>query len=186
MSVSANLQIPGMELTKEPYRWDQRLFSVVFRIPNSVTPDDRPFNADLPRDNSPLDGFSCMTGGRSFLVDNMKWIDPVMMRISDAMQNGVMVRFEPLEEATFSTTSTAVSRMVYQPRHPQKANYTGHWPLPEPYLPEYYKLQPYPVSFPEFLNRFIIACCVVFHLNLELIRKEQLINSSNLLVTVLS
>ena len=31
--------VPGSELTKEPFRWDQRLFSLVLRIP-AIQPDD--------------------------------------------------------------------------------------------------------------------------------------------------
>lgn len=69
------------------------------------------------------------------MIDSMKVVDPIMLKIADSMQNGVMVRLEPLEEAAFSSTSIAVNRMIYLPRNPQKNHATGHWPLPEPFWP---------------------------------------------------
>ncbi|XP_055352993.1 integrator complex subunit 6-like [Paramacrobiotus metropolitanus] len=141
LNIAINNRIPGMELTKEPYRWDQRFFSVVFRIPG-VRSDDKLSPDDLPRDNSVLEGFSSMTGGRSFLVDSVKAIDLVMLKIADSMQIGVMVRLEPLEEHNFTSTSIAVNKMIYLPRNPQKAHATGHWPLPEGFWPDNKTLPP--------------------------------------------
>lgn len=58
-----NSRIPGMELTREPFRWDQRFFSVIIRIPG-VRGDDKPIQEEPVRDTSVLEGFSCMTGGK--------------------------------------------------------------------------------------------------------------------------
>ena len=61
-----NGKIPGLELTREPFRWDQRLFSVVLKIPgirvDEAVPSEVPPDI-VPRDTSALEGFSSLTGG---------------------------------------------------------------------------------------------------------------------------
>lgn len=54
--------IPGSELTREPFRWDQRLFSLVLRL--SGTPAlDRDIGL-VPSDTSPIDAMCEVTGGK--------------------------------------------------------------------------------------------------------------------------
>lgn len=60
--------VPGSELTKEPFRWDQRLFSLVLRL--TGTPPLDQFNAAngtngnfLPYDSSSIDAMCEVTGG---------------------------------------------------------------------------------------------------------------------------
>ncbi|GAV08635.1 hypothetical protein RvY_18299 [Ramazzottius varieornatus] len=133
--VTMNSKIPGLELTREPYRWDQRLFSVVLKIPGVRMEEPNPAEAPpdmVPRDTSALEGFSSLTGGRSFCIESVRWVDNVMMKLADLVaQNGVMVRLEPSEEAAFH--ASAVNRMIFLPRNPQKSHANGHWPLPEPF-----------------------------------------------------
>ncbi|OQV17222.1 Integrator complex subunit 6-A [Hypsibius exemplaris] len=135
LAITMSNKIAGLELTMEPYRWDQRLFSVVLRIPGVRSEEKLP-TEELPRDSSVLEGFSYMTGGRSFVVESVKSIDAVMTKIADSMQNGVMIRLEPLEEAVFGGANIAVNRMLYLPRNPNKTHFTGHWPLPESFWPD--------------------------------------------------
>lgn len=58
--------VPGSELTKEPFRWDQRLFSLVLRL-TGTPPNDQLYNTNgstiLPYDNSPIDAMCEVTGG---------------------------------------------------------------------------------------------------------------------------
>lgn len=55
--------IPGSELTREPFRWDQRLFSLVLRL--SGTPAlDRDVGL-VPSDGSPIDAMCEVTGGNT-------------------------------------------------------------------------------------------------------------------------
>jgi len=55
--------VPGHELTKEPFRWDQRIFSLVMRLPGSV-PIDLSSNSFIPpADNHPVDIMCEVTGG---------------------------------------------------------------------------------------------------------------------------
>lgn len=54
--------LPGSELTKEPFRWDQRLFSLVLRIPGHASPDPEPMGG-VPLDSSPITPMCEVTGG---------------------------------------------------------------------------------------------------------------------------
>lgn len=61
--------VPGHELTKEPFRWDQRIFSLVMRLPGSV-PIDLSSNSFIPSaENHPVDIMCEVTGGK-FNVDD--------------------------------------------------------------------------------------------------------------------
>lgn len=53
--------IPGSELTKEPFRWDQRLFSLVLRL--SGTPAVERDTGLVASDASPIDAMCEVTGG---------------------------------------------------------------------------------------------------------------------------
>ena len=58
-----NSVVPGSELTKEPFRWDQRIFGLVLRLPGNV-PVDMTTNAYIPSaENHPLDAMCDVTGG---------------------------------------------------------------------------------------------------------------------------
>ena len=61
--MSASLQ--GSELTREPFRWDQRLFSLVLRIPGVAHTDtDRgPGSSLVNTDDSPINAMCEVTGG---------------------------------------------------------------------------------------------------------------------------
>ncbi len=58
--------LPGSELTREPFRWDQRLFSLVLRIPGVANTDnDRgPGSSLVNTDDSPINAMCEVTGGK--------------------------------------------------------------------------------------------------------------------------
>lgn len=56
-----NCPIPGSELTREPFRWDQRLFSLVLRL--AGTPAVERDSGLVPSDTSPIDAMCEVTGG---------------------------------------------------------------------------------------------------------------------------
>lgn len=58
-----NCPIPGSELTREPFRWDQRLFSLVLRL--AGTPAVERDTGLVPSDSSPIDAMCEVTGGKS-------------------------------------------------------------------------------------------------------------------------
>lgn len=55
--------LPGSELTKEPFRWDQRLFALVLRIPGNASVEPEPVGG-VPPDDSPITPMCEVTGGR--------------------------------------------------------------------------------------------------------------------------
>ena len=54
--------VPGSELTKEPFRWDQRLFSVVLRLP-ATPPADNQSTFIPSAEDAPIDCMCEVTGG---------------------------------------------------------------------------------------------------------------------------
>ena len=60
-----SMAIPGSELTKEPFRWDQRLFSLVLRIPGVSPIDNDRCGSMVSMDGSPINAMCEVTGGRS-------------------------------------------------------------------------------------------------------------------------
>lgn len=67
LNLPMHSNVPGSELTKEPFRWDQRLFSLVLRLTGTPTTDAFASNAylpNLPADCSPIDAMCEVTGGK--------------------------------------------------------------------------------------------------------------------------
>lgn len=68
MAVSLQLHLPlnsplvGSELTKEPFRWDQRLFALVLRLPGATRPDSEQLGS-VPPDDSAITQMCEVTGG---------------------------------------------------------------------------------------------------------------------------
>ncbi|CAG2168003.1 unnamed protein product, partial [Oppiella nova] len=68
LNLPMHSSVPGSELTKEPFRWDQRLFSIVLRLTgtyNSPTDSANSLNTNfaVPTDESPIDAMCDVTGG---------------------------------------------------------------------------------------------------------------------------
>lgn len=57
-----NSPLAGSELTKEPFRWDQRLFALVLRLPGAATPDTEQLGS-VPTDDSAITQMCEVTGG---------------------------------------------------------------------------------------------------------------------------
>lgn len=57
-----NSPLAGSELTKEPFRWDQRLFALVLRLPGAATPDNEQLGS-VPTDESAITQMCEVTGG---------------------------------------------------------------------------------------------------------------------------
>jgi len=53
---------PGSELTKEPFRWDQRVFGIVLRLP-ATPPSDQVSSFVPSATDSGLDAMCEVTGG---------------------------------------------------------------------------------------------------------------------------
>ncbi|XP_033637328.1 integrator complex subunit 6-like isoform X1 [Asterias rubens] len=89
-----SMAIQGGELTKEPFRWDQRLFSLVLRIPGVAPVDNDRSNTMVSVDGSPINAMCEVTGGRSYAVTSMKTLNQCLESLVQKVQNGVVVNFE--------------------------------------------------------------------------------------------
>ncbi|PNF33141.1 Integrator complex subunit 6-A [Cryptotermes secundus] len=86
--------IPGSELTREPFRWDQRLFSLVLRL--SGTPAlDRDVGL-VPSDTSPIDAMCEVTGGRSYCITSHRMLMQCIDSLVQKVQSGVVINFEKM------------------------------------------------------------------------------------------
>jgi integrator complex subunit 6 len=70
--------VPGAELTREPFRWDQRLYALVLRMaghpPMSAGAGE---SGHVASDNSPVDAMCEVTGGRSYAVTSNRVLHQV-------------------------------------------------------------------------------------------------------------
>ncbi|XP_014256090.2 integrator complex subunit 6 [Cimex lectularius] len=86
--------IPGSELTREPFRWDQRLFSLVLRL--SGTPAIERDVGLVPSDTSPIDAMCEVTGGRSYSVTSHRMLMQCIDSLVQKVQSGVVINFEKI------------------------------------------------------------------------------------------
>ncbi|KAL1123378.1 hypothetical protein AAG570_002461 [Ranatra chinensis] len=85
---------PGCELTREPFRWDQRLFSLVLRL--SGTPAVDRDSGLVPSDCSPIDAMCEVTGGRSYSVTSHRVLLQCIDSLVQKVQSGVVINFEKI------------------------------------------------------------------------------------------
>lgn len=64
--------LPGSELTKEPFRWDQRLFALVLRIAGHASLEPEPVGG-VPADPSPVTPMCEVTGGEFEIMFRIKF-----------------------------------------------------------------------------------------------------------------
>ena len=86
--------IPGSELTKEPFRWDQRLFSLVLRL--SGTPAVERDTGLVASDTSPIDAMCEVTGGRSYCITSHRMMMQCIDSLVQKVQSGVVINFEKI------------------------------------------------------------------------------------------
>lgn len=86
--------IPGSELTREPFRWDQRLFALVLRL--SGTPANERDIGLVPSDNSPIDAMCEVTGGRSYCITSHRMMMQCIDSLVQKVQSGVVINFEKI------------------------------------------------------------------------------------------
>ena len=74
--------VPGAELTREPFRWDQRLYALVLRMaghpPMSGSAGE---SGHVASDSSPVDAMCEVTGGRSYAVTSNRVLHQVSWEI---------------------------------------------------------------------------------------------------------
>uniref|UniRef100_A0A8D0AQG7 Integrator complex subunit 6 like n=1 Tax=Sander lucioperca TaxID=283035 RepID=A0A8D0AQG7_SANLU len=148
-----NSPLAGSELTKEPFRWDQRLFALVLRLPGAATPDTEQLGS-VPTDESAITQMCEVTGGRSYCVRTQRMLNQCLESLVQKVQSGVVINFEktgldpPLVgEDNSVESSRPVSSFSPQPWHschkliyvrpnPKTGVPVGHWPIPESFWPD--------------------------------------------------
>lgn len=83
---------PGHELTREPFRWDQRLFGLVLRM--NGTPTGERETGLVPSDISPIDAMCEVTGGRSYCITTHRMLHQCIDSLVQKVQAGVVIHFE--------------------------------------------------------------------------------------------
>lgn len=143
LSLPLNINIPGAKLTKEPFRWDQRLFSLILRMPGHR--GDERGEGKVPHDDSPLERMCEVTGGRSYRVKSQYVLNQCIESLVQKAQPGVVINFDPvfkepkdlkdgeMPEMIFQN----MKKMIYVHKIPALKQFpTGYWPIPESYWPE--------------------------------------------------
>ncbi|XP_078732239.1 LOW QUALITY PROTEIN: integrator complex subunit 6 [Lampetra fluviatilis] len=145
--------LPGSELTKEPFRWDERLFALVLRQPGSTASEPEQLGS-VPLDDSPITPMCDVTGGRSYCVRTQRMLNQCLESLVQKVQSGVVIHFEkvgpdppPVSEdggADLSRTTASCSplpwhschRLIYVRPNPKTGVPIGHWPVPEAFWPD--------------------------------------------------
>eukprot|EP00794_Sanderia_malayensis_P011193 gene11193-12367_t len=88
-------QLSGSELTKEPFRWDQRMFGLILRIPGTAAGlNEKIAPMSFNADDAPITAMCNVTGGRSYVVTSHKTLMQSLESIVQKMQPGVVINFE--------------------------------------------------------------------------------------------
>uniref|UniRef100_H2UAA5 Integrator complex subunit 6 n=1 Tax=Takifugu rubripes TaxID=31033 RepID=H2UAA5_TAKRU len=137
--------LPGSELTKEPFRWDQRLFALVLRIPGNASVEPEPVGG-VPPDDSPITPMCEVTGGRSYSVFSQRTLNQCLESLVQKIQSGVVIKFEktgpdppPLEgkmQKSGVQPWHCCHKLIYVRPNPKTGVPIGHWPIPEAFWPD--------------------------------------------------
>jgi integrator complex subunit 6 len=115
VTITDQLIIPSnstnVSYTIEPFRWDQRVFALVYNFASELT-------------ISPLEPICEVTGGAVKIVNTIRSIYPILEELNAKIcQIGVMVSFDGPSEVISSHKMLFVKQT------------NGYWPIPENYLP---------------------------------------------------
>ncbi|KAH9549722.1 hypothetical protein CY35_10G033700 [Sphagnum magellanicum] len=152
--VSQSLQLNGpaplgADLAVQLYRWDQRVFATVLRIP-SVSTAVLERSGPIPQ-NAPISGaqsavamdanishFCESTGGKCFVATNLKILMQHIEVTASRLPPCVIVSFDHMSQqgsALPPQVHLACQRKMLLVRGGQ-AQGQGHWPIPEAYWPD--------------------------------------------------
>ncbi|XP_076148589.1 integrator complex subunit 6 [Alosa pseudoharengus] len=148
-----NSPLPGSELTKEPFRWDQRLFALVLRLPGAAMPENEQLGS-VPTDESAITQMCEVTGGRSYCVRTQRMLNQCLESLVQKVLSGVVINFEktgpdpPMlgEDGQVDPTRSVSSfspqpwhschKLIYVRPNPKTGVPVGHWPIPESFWPD--------------------------------------------------
>ncbi|XP_078513398.1 integrator complex subunit 6 [Lissotriton helveticus] len=144
-----NSPLPGSELTKEPFRWDQRLFALVLRLPGTTAAEQEQL-VGVPLDDSAITPMCDVTGGRSYCVFSQRMLNQCLESLVQKVQSGVVINFEksgpdpPITEDGITDTVRSFGpqpwhschKLIYVRPNPKTGVPIGHWPIPESFWPD--------------------------------------------------
>ncbi|XP_060688356.1 integrator complex subunit 6 isoform X3 [Hemiscyllium ocellatum] len=148
-----NSPLPGSELTKEPFRWDQRLFALVLRLPGASSLEAEQLGS-VPSDESAVTQMCEVTGGRSYCVRTQRMLNQCLESLVQKVQSGVVINFEktgpdptPVGDDGVVDPPRATSlfppqawhschKLIYVRPNPKTGVPVGHWPIPESFWPD--------------------------------------------------
>ncbi|XP_036894846.1 integrator complex subunit 6-like isoform X2 [Sturnira hondurensis] len=148
-----NSPLPGSELTKEPFRWDQRLFALVLRLPGLASTEPEQLGS-VPTDESAITQMCEVTGGRSYCVRTQRMLNQCLESLVQKVQSGVVINFEKtgpdpllvgedgLMDSSRSGNSFATQpwhschKLIYVRPNSKTGVPVGHWPIPESFWPD--------------------------------------------------
>ncbi|XP_075055170.1 integrator complex subunit 6 isoform X2 [Mixophyes fleayi] len=142
-----NSPLPGSELTKEPFRWDQRLFALVLRLPGA-TSVEQDLMSSVQIDESCITPMCDVTGGRSYCVFSQRMLNQCLESLVQKVQSGVVINFEksgpdPPEDGITDTIKLngaqpwhSCRKLIYVRPNPKTGVPLGHWPVPESFWPD--------------------------------------------------
>lgn len=91
-----NHAVPGSELTREPFRWDQRLYSLVLRLTGTPPFDHSNGASSLIDQFSSLTAMCAVTAGRSYTITTQRSILQSIDALVQKVQSGVVIQFEKI------------------------------------------------------------------------------------------
>uniref|UniRef100_A0A8C3KR59 Integrator complex subunit 6 n=1 Tax=Calidris pygmaea TaxID=425635 RepID=A0A8C3KR59_9CHAR len=144
-----NSPLPGSELTKEPFRWDQRLFALVLRLPGITAPESEQMTG-VPVDDSAITPMCEVTGGRSYCVCSPRMLNQCLESLVQKVQSGVVINFEkagpdpsPIDDGQVDVSRPfgpqpwhSCHKLIYVRPNPKTGVPIGHWPVPESFWPD--------------------------------------------------
>lgn len=144
-----NSPLPGSELTKEPFRWDQRLFALVLRLPGTTAAEQEQL-VGVPLDDSAITPMCDVTGGRSYCVFSQRMLNQCLESLVQKVQSGVVINFEKsgpdppiIEDGVIDTVRSfgpqpwhSCHKLIYVRPNPKTGVPIGHWPIPESFWPD--------------------------------------------------
>uniref|UniRef100_A0A6I8NWY7 Integrator complex subunit 6 like n=1 Tax=Ornithorhynchus anatinus TaxID=9258 RepID=A0A6I8NWY7_ORNAN len=112
-----NSPLPGSELTKEPFRWDQRLFQL----------------GSVPTDESAITQMCEVTGGRSYCVRTQRMLNQCLESL--VQENGLIDSGRPVSSFAVQPWHSC-HKLIYVRPNPKTGVPVGHWPIPESFWPD--------------------------------------------------
>jgi integrator complex subunit 6 len=94
LNLPMHSSVPGSELTREPFRWDQRLYALVLRM--AGTPPLSQETGHVASDFSSIDAMCEVTGGRSYAVTSQRMLHQCIDSLVQKLQSGVVIHFEKI------------------------------------------------------------------------------------------